>query len=58
MNLLERLRVLGVPHILLVSSDGIVRWQGYPREKSDKLNTAKIKAFLVADQNQTKNAKK
>lgn len=57
-SLLERLQVLGVPHVLLVSSDGIVRWQGFPREKSDKLNLAKLNAFIAADQNQTKSSKK
>ena len=30
--------VRGIPHVLLVSSDGIVRWQGFPGDPADPLD--------------------
>jgi thiol-disulfide isomerase/thioredoxin len=41
--------VRGIPHVLLISSDGIVRWQGFPGDDTDPLNEAVIRAVIEAD---------
>lgn len=38
--------VQGIPHVLVISPDGIVRWQGYPKEEGDELTDAKLKAII------------
>lgn len=40
--------VKGIPHVLIVSPDGIVRWQGYPESKEDLLTAKKIAQIIKA----------
>lgn len=40
--------VKGIPHVMVISPDGIVRWQGFPPMKEDTLNTAKLKQIIEA----------
>ncbi len=48
-TLLKTLGVSGIPNILIVSSDGIVRWQGYPMHNVDPLTDEKLGAIISAD---------
>lgn len=41
------LGVQGIPHVMIVSPDGIVRWQGFPGSTEDPL-TSKILEQIVA----------
>lgn len=41
--------VQGIPHVMILSSDGVVRWQGFPGEKSDPLSAEVIKRIIDAD---------
>jgi cytochrome c biogenesis protein CcmG/thiol:disulfide interchange protein DsbE len=43
------LRVKGIPHVLVISSDGIVRWQGLTKGETDQLTTEKLKQIIDAD---------
>lgn len=45
-RLLSKLGVEGIPHVLVISPDGIVRWQGYPGEDADKLTDQKLAAII------------
>jgi cytochrome c biogenesis protein CcmG, thiol:disulfide interchange protein DsbE len=40
-------QVRGFPHVVVISPDGIVRWQGYPGTRNDML-TEKVIAQIVA----------
>jgi len=40
--------VQGIPHVLVISADGIVRWQGWPENPEDTLTTAKLKQIIDA----------
>lgn len=42
------LGVKGIPHVMVISADGVVRWQGFPPMKEDTLNTAKLKQIIDA----------
>lgn len=42
------LGVAGIPHVMVVTSDGIVRWQGFPLDDKDPLNEAKVAAIIAA----------
>ncbi len=46
----KELGVSGIPHVMLISSDGIVRWQGFPGSTEDKLTADVIKQVIAADQ--------
>jgi len=48
-TLMRALGVRGLPHALLVSSDGIVRWQGYPLDPADPLTKKLVAAVLERD---------
>jgi len=39
----------GIPHVLVISSDGIVRWQGLTKGDTDQLTTEKLKQIIDAD---------
>jgi len=39
--------VEGIPHVLVISADGIVRWQGFPLDENDPL-TEDVVAKIVA----------
>lgn len=41
------LGVEGIPHVMIVSADGIVRWQGFPGSEEDKL-TEKVLEQIIA----------
>ena len=42
------IRVAGIPHVMVVSPDGIVRWQGLPGAKQDPLTEAKLSQIIAA----------
>ena len=39
----------GIPHVLIIDSQGIVRWQGFPPSKEDKLTEKIIRQIIAAD---------
>jgi len=41
--------VEGIPHVLIVSTDGVVRWQGFPFSGQDRLSEDVIKKIIAAD---------
>lgn len=43
------LGVQGIPHVLVVSQDGIVRYQGFPSQPEDKLTTEKMEQIIKAN---------
>ncbi len=45
----KEIGINGIPHVLIISSDGIVRWQGYPLDENDTLTEAKVKQIVDAD---------
>ena len=45
----SELEVAGIPHVLLVSSDGIVRWQGLPSLPADPLTEDLVRAVIEKD---------
>jgi cytochrome c biogenesis protein CcmG/thiol:disulfide interchange protein DsbE len=48
-RLSKELGVSGIPHILVISSDGVVRWQGYPKIGEDRLTESVLKQIIDAD---------
>ena len=48
--------VEGIPHVLVISPDGIVRWQGFPLDEKDRLTEAKV-AMIVGASRQPPDAK-
>jgi thiol-disulfide isomerase/thioredoxin len=43
------LGVEGIPHVMIISSDGIVRWQGFPGDASDPLDAALVARIIEKD---------
>ena len=43
----EAIGVEGIPHVLVISADGVVRWQGFPLDDKDPL-TEEVVAKIVA----------
>jgi thiol-disulfide isomerase/thioredoxin len=43
------LGISGIPHVLVISSDGIVRWQGFPLAEKDPLTEDKLKQIIDTD---------
>ncbi len=41
--------VEGIPHVLIISTDGVVRWQGFPFSGQDRLTDDVIKRIIAAD---------
>ncbi len=41
--------VSGIPHVIIMSSDGIVRWQGFPGSEEEPLTEAIIEQIINAD---------
>jgi thiol-disulfide isomerase/thioredoxin len=41
--------VEGIPHVLVISSDGIVRWQGFPLWQEEPLTEEKLKQIIDTD---------
>jgi len=46
--------VQGIPHAMVVTPDGIVRWQGFPGAQEDPLDEAKIKQIIEAWKSKSK----
>lgn len=44
----DKIGVQGIPHALVVTPDGIVRWQGFPLSQEDPLDEAKMKTIVDA----------
>ncbi len=42
------LKIQGIPHVYVVSPDGIVRWQGFPLQAEDTLTTEKLEQIIKA----------
>lgn len=42
------LGVEGIPHVMVVTPDGIVRWQGFPGSAEDPLTLEKMKQIIAA----------
>ncbi len=40
--------IKGIPHVLVITPDNVVRWQGFPGSKEDPLTSAKIKQIIDA----------
>ena len=38
--------VQGIPHVLVISADGIVRWQGFPLDEKDQLTDEKMAQII------------
>ena len=39
-------KVVGIPQVLVISPDGVVRWQGFPGSDEDKLTTQKLSDII------------
>lgn len=44
----KALGVKGIPHVLVISKDGVVRFQGWPQDPADTLTTEKLKQIIDA----------
>ena len=44
----KALGVQGIPHVMVISADGIVRWQGFPPMQEDPLTTEKLAQIIKA----------
>lgn len=45
----KALGVKGIPHVLIIGTDNVVRWQGFPGTEEDPLTEAKLKQIIDAD---------
>jgi thiol-disulfide isomerase/thioredoxin len=45
----KAINVRGIPHVIIVSTDGIVRWQGFPLDDNDPLKPEVVKQIIDAD---------
>ncbi len=45
----KAVHVRGIPHVLIISTDGIVRWQGFPLDDNDPLKAETVKQIIDAD---------
>ncbi|RYG29928.1 redoxin domain-containing protein, partial [bacterium] len=44
----EAIGVKGIPHVLVVTPDNIVRWQGFPLDDAEPLKEATIAQIVAA----------
>jgi thiol-disulfide isomerase/thioredoxin len=44
----KEIGVQGIPHVLVISPDGVVRWQGFPLDNADKLTDEKLDQIIKA----------
>ena len=44
----KTLGVKGIPHVMVISPDGTVRWQGWPQDDKDRLTADKLAAIIAA----------
>lgn len=42
----------GIPHVLVIDSTGVVRWQGFPQSPEDELTEKKVQQIIEADRAQ------
>jgi peroxiredoxin len=42
------LGVKGIPHVMIISPDGIVRWQGFPGSQEDPLTEKVLESIIAA----------
>lgn len=52
------LKVQGIPHVMIVTPDNVVRWQGFPGEENDPLTEDKIAAIIETSKAENKDAAK
>jgi cytochrome c biogenesis protein CcmG, thiol:disulfide interchange protein DsbE len=45
----DAIKVAGIPHVLIISTDGIVRWQGFPLSDEEPLTDTIVKQVIDAD---------
>ena len=45
----QAIHVTGIPHVLIISTDGIVRWQGFPLSGEDPLTEQIVQQVIDAD---------
>ena len=45
----KAINVSGIPHVLIISTDGIVRWQGCPFSQEEPLTAEIVKQVIDAD---------
>jgi cytochrome c biogenesis protein CcmG/thiol:disulfide interchange protein DsbE len=45
----QSIHVSGIPHVLVISTDGIVRWQGFPLSSEEPLTEDIVKQVIDAD---------
>lgn len=45
----KSLGVAGIPHVIVLSKDGVVRYQGFPLQEEDKLTTEKLAQIIKAN---------
>jgi cytochrome c biogenesis protein CcmG/thiol:disulfide interchange protein DsbE len=45
----QAIHVEGIPHVLIISTDGIVRWQGFPLSDEEPLTADIVKQIIAAD---------
>jgi hypothetical protein len=43
------IKVTGIPHVIIVSTDGIVRWQGFPLSDEEHLTEDIVRRVIEAD---------
>jgi len=46
----SELEVKGIPHVMIVSTDGIVRWQGFPMSTEERLTSETIRRIIEMDE--------
>ena len=45
----DAIHVHGIPHVLIISTDGIVRWQGFPFSDEEPLTADIVQQIIIAD---------
>ena len=45
----REMNIEGIPNVIIMTSDGIVRWQGIPISPEDRLTPTIVKAIIDAD---------
>lgn len=45
----KALGVQGIPHVIIIGTDNVVRWQGFPGSPEDKLSADTIRRIIAAD---------
>jgi thiol-disulfide isomerase/thioredoxin len=45
----KTLNVGGIPHVIIISTDGVIRWQGYPLSDEERLTEEVVRSIIAAD---------